>query len=67
MANYTEEQWNARKNELMEKCYNEGLYIVKNGIIKLVEVPKSGYGKSIIHWENGKPTRMETTSTELIK
>lgn len=51
----------------MEKCCNDGLYIVKNGIIKPMEVPKSGYGKSIIHWENGKPTRMETTSTELIK
>ena len=22
MANYTEEQWNAKKIELMEKCYN---------------------------------------------
>lgn len=22
MANYTEEQWNAKKNELMEKCFN---------------------------------------------
>lgn len=51
----------------MEKRCKDGVYIVKNGIIKPVEVPKSGYGKSIIHWENGKPTRMETTSTELIK
>lgn len=42
----------------------DGVYIVKNGIIREVEVPPSGFGKTLISWEVGKPTRIEYQYSE---
>ena len=49
MANYTEEQWNARKNELMEKCYNgfADLGLHGTGIRALAN--HCGYNASMIY------------------
>lgn len=35
----------------------DGIYLVKNGELKLVQAPVTGYGKTIISWEANKPTR----------
>ena len=49
LANYTEEQWNARKNELMEKCYNgfADLGLHGTGIRALAN--HCGYNASMIY------------------
>lgn len=44
----------------------DALLIVKNGIIKEVESPPSGFGKQTITWQNGKPTHIETQYTNKI-
>lgn len=51
-----------------EKDLNNGVHVVINGIINVLREPESGFGKQIIYWENGRPTRYETTSSnKLIK
>lgn len=51
-----------------EKDLKNGVYVAINSIIEMLEVPESGFGKQVIYWENGKPTRYETTSSnKLIK
>ena len=49
MANYTESQWNAKKIELMEKCYNgfADLGLHGTGIRPLAE--HCGYNKTMIY------------------
>ncbi|WP_205617927.1 DUF3954 domain-containing protein [Atopococcus tabaci] len=49
----------------MELKENE-VYICKDGKIKQVEKPKHGFGKTTVHWQNGKPVRVETNFTEEI-
>lgn len=45
--------------------FNEdGVYIVKNGIMKPISSPPSGYGKTVISWEASKPTRAEHQYSE---
>lgn len=41
----------------VEKELQDGVYVVKNGVIKQVQAPASGFGKTIISWEASKPTR----------
>lgn len=42
----------------------DGVYIVKNGIMKPISSPPSGYGKTVISWEANKPTRAEHQYSE---
>lgn len=42
----------------------DGVYIVKDGKTKKVTPPASGFGKQVVFWENGKPTRSEVSFTE---
>ena len=42
----------------------DGVYIVKNGIMKPISGPPSGYGKTVISWEANKPTRAEHQYSE---
>lgn len=44
----------------------DGIYVVKNGEKKLITAPTSGFGKTIISWEAGKPTRCEYQFSEKI-
>ncbi|MEG0471293.1 MAG: DUF3954 domain-containing protein [Solibacillus sp.] len=44
--------------------FEDGIYVVKNGEKKLISAPASGFGKTIISWEAGKPTRAEHQFSE---
>lgn len=35
----------------------DGIYLVKDGQMKKVQAPTTGFGKTIISWESNKPTR----------
>lgn len=35
----------------------DGVYIKKDGQLKQVQAPATGFGKTIISWESSKPTR----------
>lgn len=39
------------------------VYIVKDGKLKPMDKPKTGYGKTIIHWQDGKITYTEVSYT----
>lgn len=41
-------------------------FIVKNGIIKEIKAPPTGYGKQIVCWSDGKVTHVEFNYTEPI-
>lgn len=43
-------------NQTLEKLA-DGVYVVKDGNLKQVQAPTTGYGKTIINWEASKPTR----------
>ena len=49
MANYTEEQWDAIKNELMEKCYNGFAELGLHGTSIRVVANHCGYNASKIY------------------
>lgn len=42
----------------------DAVLVVKNGQLNTIEAPKTGYGKTVICWENGKPTRVEHQFSE---
>ncbi|WP_404427288.1 DUF3954 domain-containing protein [Ureibacillus chungkukjangi] len=42
----------------------DGLYIMKNGQLKMVQAPTTGFGKTTISWEANKPTRATHESNE---
>lgn len=42
----------------------EAVYQVKDGELKKVTTPLTGYGKQVITWQNGKITYSEVTHTE---
>ncbi|MCB5238907.1 DUF3954 domain-containing protein [Niallia circulans] len=42
------------------------LYIVKDGTLKLLDKPASGFGKTVIHWQDGKPITVEVNYTNKI-
>lgn len=39
------------------------VYIVKNGKLSPVDKPKTGFGKSVIHWQDNKVVSMEISYT----
>ena len=49
MANYTEEQWNAKKTELMEKCYDGFADLGLNGTGIRTLAKHCGYNTSMIY------------------
>ena len=43
---------------------NEGqVYVVKEGKLEPVEKPRTGFGKTTIHWQDGKYVSMEISYT----
>ncbi|MEH7122096.1 DUF3954 domain-containing protein [Bacillus sp. JJ1773] len=38
-------------------------YIVKDGVITVVDAPPKGFGKQIINWQSGKPSHYELNYT----
>lgn len=44
----------------------DGLYLVKNGKIEVIERPSSGYGKQSVLWQNGEPVNIEVNQTKKI-
>lgn len=42
----------------------DGVYVVKDGQLKSVQAPATGFGKTIISWESHKPTRAEHQFSE---
>lgn len=52
------------KFEDLVKMLEDGVYIKKNGKMKSIAVPPSGYGKTVINWEASKPTRAEYQYSE---
>lgn len=53
-----------RKCKALEKLKEGSIYIVRNGIIELIDKPESGFGKTIIHWQDGKPITQEVSYTK---
>lgn len=43
------------------------LYLCKDGKLVKIEKPKDGFGKTILHWQDGKPILIETNYTQKIK
>lgn len=41
--------------------------IVINGKIEKIDKPESGFGKTIIHWQDGKPVTQEIIYTKKLK
>lgn len=50
-----------------EKHVDNSIYIDRNGIIEPIEKPSTGFGKTIIHWQDGKPVSQEVTYTKLFE
>lgn len=49
---------------MSSKELNEGqLYMVKDGKLEPVEKPKTGFGKTTINWQDGKPVSLEISYT----
>lgn len=40
-----------------------GTYIVKDGVLTIVDTPPQGFGKQVISWQAGKPSHYELNST----
>lgn len=38
-------------------------YIVKDGVLTVVDTPPKGFGKQVISWQNGKPSHFELNYT----
>lgn len=43
-----------------------GIYIVKNGRVQLIEPPQGGYGEQSFVYQSGKVIRMEERKTQLL-
>ncbi|TCJ05057.1 DUF3954 domain-containing protein [Cytobacillus praedii] len=41
-------------------------YIVKDGVMTVVEAPPKGFGKQTITWQDGKPSHYELNYTNKI-
>ncbi len=44
----------------------DGLYLVKNGKIEVIEKPSSGYGRQSVFWQDGEPVNIEVNQTKKI-
>ncbi|PGA87912.1 DUF3954 domain-containing protein [Bacillus toyonensis] len=43
-----------------------GIYVVKNGQVQLIEPPQGGFGEQSFVYQNGKVIRMEERKIQLI-
>ena len=43
-----------------------GIYVVKNGQVQLIESPQGGFGEQSFIYQSGKVIRMEERKTQLI-
>lgn len=43
-----------------------GIYVVKNGQVQLIEPPQGGFGEQSFVYQNGKVIRMEERKTQLL-
>lgn len=60
-----------RKENLIEMTAEidlktNGIYIVKNGQVQLIEPPQGGYGEQSFVYQSGKVIRMEERKTQLL-
>lgn len=60
-----------RKENLVEMTAEidlktNGIYVVKNGQIQLIEPPQGGYGEQSFVYQSGKVIRMEERKTQLL-
>ncbi|PEL16482.1 DUF3954 domain-containing protein [Bacillus wiedmannii] len=60
-----------RKENLVEMTAEidlktNGIYIVKNGQVHLIEPPQGGYGEQSFVYQSGKVIRMEERKTKLL-
>ncbi|MDF9529826.1 DUF3954 domain-containing protein [Bacillus cereus] len=60
-----------RKENLVEMTAEidlktNGIYIVKNGQVQLIEPPQGGFGEQSFVYQSGKVIRMEERKTRLI-
>lgn len=46
-----------------KELHENSIYIVKEGKLVPVEKPKTGFGKSIINWQDNKVVSMEISYT----
>ncbi|QKS71923.1 DUF3954 domain-containing protein [Paenalkalicoccus suaedae] len=59
MVKINKEAWTAEV-DLTENA----VYIVKDGFIKKVNRPETGFGRHIVSWQKGKPVYAEIQVTE---
>ncbi|PGZ06846.1 cell division protein FtsK [Bacillus thuringiensis] len=43
-----------------------GIYVVKNGQVQLIEPPQGGFGEQSFVYQSGKVIRMEERKTQLL-
>lgn len=55
-------QKNHKKTEI--ELRENAIYRVKDGVLEKLEAPESGFGKQVIHWQNGKPIYYEVRYTK---
>lgn len=60
-----------RKENLIEMTAEidlktNGIYIVKNGQVQLIEPPQGGFGEQSFVYQSGKVIRMEERKTQLL-
>lgn len=60
-----------RKENLVEMTAKidlgiNGIYVVENGQVQLIEPPKSGFGEQSFVYQSGKVIRIEERKTRLI-
>ena len=60
-----------RKENLVEMTAEidlktNGIYIVKNGQVQLIEPPQGGFGEQSFIYQSGKVIRMEERKTQLL-
>jgi hypothetical protein len=49
---------------MSSKELHEGqVYVVKDGNLEPLEKPRTGFGKTTINWQDGKPVSMEISYT----
>lgn len=56
----------AEEKKIINLPSYDALIIVKDGIMKEIEGPPTGFGKQTITWQNGKPTHIDTQFTRKI-
>ena len=53
-----------QQNKATVDLNEDAVYRVKNGQIEKVDKPGDGFGKQVIHWQDGKPIRCEISYTK---